>query len=684
MASEMQSAVRIPSPEPTENIQPEPMISSAIKRKRPSSSRSPSPRRYRSPPRGRSRTRSLDRNAPLPADIDRERAFERRRQLELRHRDQDDAPAKPLTEEQKQEAAKVEYNKLLTMRSGGTYIPPAKLRALQAQVTDKSSKEYQRMAWEALKKSIQGIINKANSGNMKMLVPELFEENLMRGRGIFCRSIMRAQMASLPFTPIYACMAAAINTKLPPIGELLVTRLIINFKKGFRRNDRAVCVSTTTFLAHLTNFQVVHELLVVEILVLLLQKPTDDSVEIAVALLKEVGQHIEEFSPKMAMLIYDQLRSVLHEADIEKRTQYAIEVLFQIRKDRYKNHPSVREDLDIIDEEDQVTHKIGLDAKGLQSQDTLNVFKFDEEYEKNEAEWKHLKAQILGEAEGSDDEEDDEDESSDEEEDVQEKELEIKDQSNRDLSDLRKSIYLTMVSSGGYEEACTRLMRIKPPVGLESEIPSMIVETCIQQKTYDKYYGMIGERFCKLNRFWRDEFEAAFAKYYDTSHRLDNNRLRIAGQFFGHLLATDAIGLHVLSVVRLTQEDTNSSNRIFLKYIFEDIVGNIGMKKLVERTREDTLQPSLQGIFPKDTKENLRFSINFFTAIGMGPLTEDMREFLKNMPAPAPPPALPAPASESDYSDTASSYSSYSSRSRSCHGFDVEVEIEVAVAAPEA
>jgi pre-mRNA-splicing factor CWC22 len=71
----------------------------------------------------------------------------------------------------------------LNMRSGGVYIPPARLRALQAQITDKTSKEYQRLAWDALKKSINGLINKVNTGNIKHIVPELFQENLIRGRG---------------------------------------------------------------------------------------------------------------------------------------------------------------------------------------------------------------------------------------------------------------------------------------------------------------------------------------------------------------------------------------------------------------------------------------------------------------------------------------------------------------------
>jgi len=49
---------------------------------------------------------------------------------------------------------------MTTTRTGGVYIPPARLRMMQEQITDKNSKEYQRMAWEALKKSINGLINK--------------------------------------------------------------------------------------------------------------------------------------------------------------------------------------------------------------------------------------------------------------------------------------------------------------------------------------------------------------------------------------------------------------------------------------------------------------------------------------------------------------------------------------------
>ena len=139
--------------------------------------------------------------------------------------------------------AQAEFEKLLgNSRAGGVYIPPGRLRAMQASeaAKDKSSAEYQRISWDALRKSITGIVNRVNTNNIKHVVPELFAENLIRGRGLFCRSIMKAQAASLPFTPVFACLVAIINTKLPQIGELLLNRLLSQFRRAYKRNDK-VC-----------------------------------------------------------------------------------------------------------------------------------------------------------------------------------------------------------------------------------------------------------------------------------------------------------------------------------------------------------------------------------------------------------------------------------------------------------
>ena len=51
-------------------------------------------------------------------------------------------------------------------------------------------------------------------------------------------------------------------------------------------SSQAVCVTSSKFLAHLVNQMVLHEIVALELLTLLLEDPTDDSVEVAVGFLK--------------------------------------------------------------------------------------------------------------------------------------------------------------------------------------------------------------------------------------------------------------------------------------------------------------------------------------------------------------------------------------------------------------
>lgn len=72
------------------------------------------------------------------------------------------------------------------------------------------------------------------------LLPEKSLKLACLYRGLLSRSILQAQSASPIFTHVYAALVAIINSKFPNIGELILKRLILNFRKGYRRNDK-VC-----------------------------------------------------------------------------------------------------------------------------------------------------------------------------------------------------------------------------------------------------------------------------------------------------------------------------------------------------------------------------------------------------------------------------------------------------------
>lgn len=225
------------------------------------------------------------------------------RYYESGHKDEkkDQANAASIKENEKKGDIKARERKtvdMLTSRTGGAYIPPAKLRMMQENITDKSSAAYQRIAWEALKKSIHGFINKVNTSNIGIIARELLHENIVRGRGLLSKSLIQAQAASPTFTNVYAALVAVVNSKFPNIGELLLKRLVLQFKRGFKQNNKTICISAATFIAHLVNQRVSHEILALEILTLLVETPTDDSVEVAISFLKECGQKLTEVSSK--------------------------------------------------------------------------------------------------------------------------------------------------------------------------------------------------------------------------------------------------------------------------------------------------------------------------------------------------------------------------------------------------
>ncbi|KAL3006697.1 hypothetical protein AAZX31_08G292200 [Glycine max] len=521
-------------------------------------------------------------------------------------------------------------------KSGGVYIPPFKMAMMMKEVQDKSSVEYQRLTWDALRKSINGLVNKVNATNIKNIIPELFAENLIRGRGLFCRSCMKSQMASPGFTDVFAALVAVVNTKFPEVGDLLLRRIVLQLKRAYKRNDKPQLLAAVKFIAHLVNQQAAHEIIALELLTVLLEKPTDDSVEVAVGFVTECGSILQDLSPKGLHGIFERFRGILHEGEIDKRVQFLIEGLFAIRKAKFQGYPAVRPELDLVEQEDQITHEVSLDEE-IDPEISLDIFKPDPNFLENEKRYEELKKSMLGEEseddeEGLDSESDDDDDEDDESDEEEEEQMQIKDETETNLVNLRRTIYLTIMSSVDFEEAGHKLLKIKLEPGQEMELCIMLLECCSQERTYLRYYGLLGQRFCMINKVHQENFEKCFVQQYSMIHRLETNKLRNVGKFFAHLLGTDALPWHVLSYIRLTEEDTTSSSRIFIKILFQELSEHLGIRLLNERLNDPTMQESFESIFPKDNPKNTRFCINFFTSIGLGGLTENLREYLKNMP----------------------------------------------------
>jgi pre-mRNA-splicing factor CWC22 len=70
--------------------------------------------------------------------------------------------------------------------------------------------------------------------------------------------------------------------------------------------------------------------------------------------------------------VFERFRVMLNKGNISQRVQYMIEVLMQVRKDKYKDNPILPEELDLVMDKEQITHQVTLDEE-LQAQDSLSM-----------------------------------------------------------------------------------------------------------------------------------------------------------------------------------------------------------------------------------------------------------------------------------------------------------------------
>merc|ERR1719386_69966 len=169
----------------------------------------------------------------------------------------------------------------------------------------------QRVTWDALNKSLNGLINKVDMTNLRNILPDIFNENLVRGRGVLVRNIMKAQETSTTFTAVYAALISVINTKFPKIGLLLLKRLLLKMRRSLKRNDKAGALIALQFIGQLVNQRVAHDSLSVEILYMLLEHHSEDSLELGVSFLKEVGAFLQQSNSGEFCDVFEKFRRIL-------------------------------------------------------------------------------------------------------------------------------------------------------------------------------------------------------------------------------------------------------------------------------------------------------------------------------------------------------------------------------------
>jgi len=526
----------------------------------------------------------------------------------------------------------------LHKRAMGAYVPPAK--RVKCEKFDPGSEEHQKMEWAESKRKITGLINRANVSNTTAIIKELFSHNLVRYKGIFASALLKAQETAPMFTDVYAAILAVINSRIRTIGALVVNRLILQYRVSFMNNNKQKCLTAVRFVAHLTNQEVVHEVLGFQMINHLIEKPTPSSIEIAIAFIKECGAKLDQLNPVYLFEIFKTLRNLSLENEFDTRTHDMIDLIHVIKKEKFHKFPSVKPELDLLDEGERITHKIELnDPKKEDFLMEVNYFSYDPRWQETESKYDRFRKSLL---EASDDSSTDEDlsgsvsdddrsnfEGNDDSKIDVKPETKIIDESGSDLIAFRRMVYLTIRSSVRHEEVVHKLLKSKIAPELYDELCQMILDCCGQERTYETIYGLVASKLCQINRReFSSKFQRIFHMFYESIHRFETTKIRNIAKFYAHLLTTESLDWSCLSSLKLRENATTSAGRCFIKFLFHELVSILSLPTLIEYTKEPAREEAFKELFPRDEEQDIRFAINFFTFAGLGQLTEDLRQLL--------------------------------------------------------
>lgn len=523
-------------------------------------------------------------------------------------------------------------------RNIGTYVLPAK--RIKDEKFEIGSEDFQRSKWDENKRKITGLINRANTSNVTAIIKELFKCNLIRYKGLFASALIKAQETSPVYTDVYAAILAIINSRVKSIGNLIINRIILQYRISFLNNNKPKCLAAVKFIAHLTNQEVVQEVLGFQLIDHLINKPTPSSIEIAINFIKECGSKLEQLNPAYLFEVFKTLRDLTLENDFDTRTHDMIDLIHVTRKDKFRDFPPIKAELDLIDENDRITHAIELVSPTKSDfHMEYNYFSFDPKWSENESKYEDFAKSLLNEGDESTEESEseisdkDDNNEVDTEENSDKKDVKLVqkviDATGSDLIAFRRMVYLTIRSSIRHEEVVHKLLKTKINPELHDELCQMILDCCGQERTYESIYGLVASKFCQINRReFPPKFERIFHLFYETIHRFETNKIRNVAKFYAHLLTTESIDWMCLSCLKLRENATSSAGRCFIKFLFQELVSILSLQTLIDYIKEPNKVEAFKDLFPKDQEQDIRFSINFFTFCGLGKLTEDLRQEL--------------------------------------------------------
>jgi nucleolar MIF4G domain-containing protein 1 len=458
-----------------------------------------------------------------------------------------------------------------------------------------------------LRRQTQGLVNRLTEANLISILGDI--EKLYRDHPrqhvtstlVDLLLISVCEPASLPDTLIIlpAGFIAAIYKNFGmDFGAQIVQRTVELFDEHYRRSaiDPTGSAAATSgnsketsnlimLLSELYNFQVIGSNLIFDYVRLFLEKLSELHAELLLKIIRTSGPQLRHDDPSSLKDIVAMLRpavaSVGGEENISVRTKFMIETINDLKNNKMKTGGAAS----AVTSEHTIRMKktLGtLNTRSLKASEPMRIGLKDIKDSDKKGKWWLVGASWSGNAAEEIKPSAPDQASMPQVEDAGTSDLVQLAKEQRMNTDVRRAIFITVMSATDYQDAHLRLMKLKLKKVQEYEIPKVLIHCCGAEKAYNPYYTLVAKKVCgdrKLKTAFQfclwdlfkkmgesdDDDDAA----EDEVDAMDTRRIVNLAKMFGSLIVDGGLGLAALKKLNLSY--LQPKTKYFIEVLFVTI-----------------------------------------------------------------------------------------------------------------
>ncbi|KAL4808865.1 hypothetical protein BDV18DRAFT_133354 [Aspergillus unguis] len=390
----------------------------------------------------------------------------------------------------------------------GKYIPPS-LRAASNSESESLTR---------LRRQAQGHLNKLSEANLVSILAEfekLYREHPRQNVTSTLISLLFALICERSalndtFIILHAGFIAAVYKVMGmDFGAEIVQKIVETFDAGGDERGKfegKETINLISLLSQLYNFHVVGSTLVFDYIRLFLQDINEDNTELLLKVIRNSGPQLRQDDPsslKDIVLLIQPAVAKAGEASLSVRTKFMIDTITDLKNNRLKSGANSTIASEHITKMRKILGSLN-NSRVIRASEPISISRNDIHNSSKKGKWwlvgaswkedplESARQELSGVPTSNSNQinaaaEDDSD---------AEPDFASLAKAHRMNTDVRRSIFVAIMSASDYQDAHVRLLKLRLKRAQEFEIPRVLTHCAMEEEAHNPYYTLIARRLC--------------------------------------------------------------------------------------------------------------------------------------------------------------------------------------------